>query len=242
MRKDVRVLAALALAAAAAGPALCAERMRGFEEIAGAGERVDVTGLSGWHKGRFRIGETGAEGRYRILSSSDHAGGEVAHFGGSRFDLSGPGVAGALSGRCGFDALSRRTRGRIGEVRVTTSTRLVPLAYRCEFARDGEVIGELVLDEVARPGLSVRQERAGHVRIGDARLAFASVHHLDGTMLPTSTPVGYRFEAEGRAVGAVDLNGSRKRLALPDDPALREATLLGSLALALFWDPGDGDD
>ena len=80
------------------------------------------------------------------------------------------------------------------------------------------------------------------MRLGDTRIGLASVHRLGAGSLPTASPVGYTLAADDGIVGAVDLNGGRKRLALPRDPQLREAALLGSMALALFRDPGDGDE
>jgi len=46
----------------------------------------------------------------------------------------------------------------------------------------------------------------------------------------------------GEPVGAIEVNGvTSRRLALPHDPAARQATLAAGIALALFQDPGDVD-
>lgn len=236
----VKFVAATGILAMAA-PAFSGERMRGFEEVAARSERVDVTGLSGWYKGKFKLGEAGAGGTYRIVSQRDRGYGETARFGETRFTLSGPGIDREYSGQCGFEMITAEDRLRTGRWKLTISETLVPLTYRCSFARDGVEIGMLDLAEVASPGLSVKQQRAGAVIVGNRQLTLRSVHHFERGKLPGAAPLGYIVEEDGRGVAAADLNGGRKRLALPRDPQSREAALLAGMALALFWDPGDGD-
>lgn len=235
---SARIIGVAALVAIAT-PTVAGERMRGFEEVAAQSERVDVTGLSGWHKGKFKLGDAGAGGSYRIVSQRDRHDGEVARFGESSFTLSGPGIDGAYSGRCGFETVSAQDRLRSGGWKLTLSQTLVPLTYRCSFARDGVAIGSLDLAEVASPAMSVKQQRAGIVQFGERQLTLRSVHYFERGKLPGASPLGYLIEEDDRAVAAADLNGARKRLALPRDPELRRAALLAGMALALFWDPGD---
>jgi hypothetical protein len=65
-----------------------------------------------------------------------------------------------------------------------------------------------------------------------------SVHAVEGSLLPLGTPIGYVFERDGRAVGAVELNGLTPRLWLPaGDDDTRHASVAAAMALAVFWDP-----
>lgn len=230
---------ALLLTATAAS---AGERMRGFDQLASRSERIDLTGLSGWHKGQFRLGESGPGGKYSILSQRDRGDGESARYGGSSFTLAGPGIDGSYAGRCSFEQVNAEDRFRAGRLKLTLTERLVPLRYRCTFERNGETIGALDLYEVAPQGAPIQQARAGVASFGDRQLDLRSEHYFERGRLPGASPLGYRIEDRGAEIAAVDLNGGRKRLALPADPELREATLLSSIALALFWDPGDGDD
>lgn len=222
--------------------AVAGDRMRGFDTIAARSERIDITGLSGWHKGRFSLGDTGAGGRYDIRSMRDRSFWESSRYGESSFTLSGPGIDGEYSGRCHFEMVNAQDRFRDRNWKLTISTSVVPLTYRCVFQHDGKDIGMLDLAEIASPGISVKQERAGIVALGDHVLGLHSVHHFEKASLPGASPLGYLIENDGQPIAAIDLNGARKRLALPGDLQLREASLLAGMALALFWDPGDGDD
>src|SRR5690606_5091887 len=104
-----------------------------------------------------------------------------------------------IDGRCRM----RESSLDLGVVEVTTK----PMAYRCEFHAAGRVLpASLELQEVTRSAIN-RYERRGQIEFDGESVAISSVHHLAGTSLPTSTPVGYLFEQGGRAVGAVELNG-----------------------------------
>ena len=60
-----------------------------------------------------------------------------------------------------------------------------------------------------------------------------------GGGLPTGMPLGYAFDVGGRQIGAVDLNGTNKTIYAPSRPGPeRDAVLMASLALSVFWDPG----
>ena len=52
-------------------------------------------------------------------------------------------------------------------------------------------------------------------------------------------PLGYAFEANGRQVGAVDLNGTKKTIYAPPSGPERELVIAASLALSILWDPGE---
>ena len=67
-----------------------------------------------------------------------------------------------------------------------------------------------------------------------------SVHHLAGTSLPVSTPIGYVFEQRGHAVGAIELNGRPALVIDPGaSPELQRTLTLAALALGVFWDPAN---
>jgi NAD(P)-dependent dehydrogenase (short-subunit alcohol dehydrogenase family) len=54
------------------------------------------------------------------------------------------------------------------------------------------------------------------------------------------TPIGYVFEHEGQAVGAVEINGTPVITHSPHtEDVMRRAILIASLALGLFWDPAE---
>ncbi len=224
---------------ALAAPVASADRMRGFEDLAARSEQLDLTGLSGWQKGSFRLGDAGIEGRYRIVSQQAGAFGGSMHFGGSSFSLAGPALAGSYTGQCNVEKVSIADWARIGRLELTASITVSPVSYRCRFERDGQAIGLLDLVEVPARGISIKEERAGTAMLGGRQLDVRSVHNIGRSSLPAAMPIGYMIEEKGAPVAAIDLNGSRKRLLLPNDADLREATMLANIALALFWDPAD---
>ena len=64
------------------------------------------------------------------------------------------------------------------------------------------------------------------------------MHALEGTPLTLEAPIGYVVEQSGRAIGAIELNGSTPRVWLPtDDATQRRGVLLAVMPLALLWDP-----
>jgi hypothetical protein len=155
--------------------------------------------------------------------------------------VTGSDVRGTLSGECRYDRLEQRVVAKGWSVAAPAE----PLGMHCDFTRDGAAIGFLRLRARHAPLKLVQvAQREGEVEINGMRLALRSEHRLGGRGLPTSEPVGYSLhEASGQRVAAVDLNGAtRVRVALPNDAARRDAALAASLALAVFWDPGDTDD
>lgn len=83
-----------------------------------------------------------------------------------------------------------------------------------------------------------RAERRGRYTAGGLTLELQSVHRVQGSPLPLEQPIGYVFTHEGRAVGAIELNGPTPRLwrPAPADP-MAAAVTQAALALALLWDP-----
>lgn len=80
--------------------------------------------------------------------------------------------------------------------------------------------------------------RSGHIDAGGLRLVLRSVHRVQGSPLPLEAPIGYLIEHEGRAVGAVELNGTTPRVWRPaPGTPLHGAVTHAVLALSLLWDP-----
>ncbi|HZG46496.1 MAG TPA: hypothetical protein VEZ41_09565, partial [Allosphingosinicella sp.] len=101
--------------------------------------------------------------------------------------------------------------------------------------------GGLLLKEVPTSrSILAGRTRAGELEIGDLTLQVRAIHDMEGGSVPTGTPLGYAFHLGGRQIGAVDLNGDNKTIFAPAAPGpAREAVLLASLALSVFWDPGE---
>ena len=99
----------------------------------------------------------------------------------------------------------------------------------------------LELQEDNGPGTPInRYMRYGRIELDGERVEIRSVHHLAGTSMPTSTPIGYVFEQRGHAVGAVELNGRPALMIEPGaSPALQRTLTLAALALGVFWDPAN---
>jgi hypothetical protein len=227
MRFLLPVLPALALAG-------CATAQMRLPETLAAASRVEFEGIGGWRSGEYSAGPY--SGRYE--RSADR----LSYFdtvnegrGRSEFTLAGADLPETIEGRCRM----RESSLDLGLVEVTTR----PMAYRCEFAAGGRPIAaSLELQEVTRSAIN-RYERRGRMTLDRERVEIRSVHHLAGTSLPTSTPVGYQFEQHGRAVGAVELNGRPALIVEPGaSPELRRTLTLAALALGVFWDPANTID
>lgn len=206
--------------------------MRLPENLATA-SRIEFEGIGGWRSGNYQAGAY--SGRYE--RSADR----LAYFdtvlegrGHSEFTLAGADLPETIEGRCRM----RESSLDLGLVEVTTR----PMAYRCEFAAGSQPIAaSLELQEVTRSAIN-RYERRGRMMLDGERVEIRSVHHLAGTPMPTSTPIGYQFEQRGRAVGAIELNGRPALMIEPGaSPELRRTLMLAALALGVFWDPAVTD-
>ena len=228
-------------AAVAGGPALT-----GFHELAARGELIEVR-KPVFMNGTLRVGGAVGKVRRRALGEENRRGFDgiddvsVRRFGTVRFDVTGAEVGGTLSGECRYARAEARTESGGWSVGAPTE----PLRMTCEFQRDGRAIGWLRMGAVRQaPALFQPEVRGGEVEIGGTRLALRSAHRMGKGGLRVAGPVGYLLDAsDGTPVAAVDTNGfTRARLALPHDPAQRDAALAAGVALAVFWDPGDTDD
>lgn len=194
-------------------------------------ERIELTGIGGWERGSFALG--GSNGHFTRRSFEADDGFFIDHIGTSSFEIVGSELGGHVRATCGF----HEQQVDMG-VLVATNARL---AYGCEFERDRvRLPGGLLLAEVPTSrSVLAAPTRAGELQIGDVRIGIRAIHDMEGGRVPSGTPLGYAFDVDGRQIGAVDLNGGDKTIYAPRTPgAEREAVLLASLALSVFWDPG----
>lgn len=227
-------LAASSLALLLAGGGIREAQIAIPAELASETQVLHVRGLGGASSGSFTLGSS----KGRFTRSAERLGLldplVVRNRGRSTFSLSGSEVSGQLSGRCGYG----ETQANFGELTATPKR----LAYSCRFSRDGDPIAaELVLRETSESigSLFSKRERRGILFFEGVRIEFRSLHRDRGGGLPMATPLGYAFYQDGRQIGAVDLNGSRKRIHAPKAGQHREAVIAASLALSVFWDPAE---
>lgn len=110
-----------------------------------------------------------------------------------------------------------------------------PFSFDCEWR--GSRSAQLKMNAPV-VSLTMKAERSGQFSMGGITLEVQSVHEVRGSSLPLEAPIGYVFKHEGKAVGAIELNGLTPRLWRPaSGNALREPVTLAALALALLWDP-----
>lgn len=195
--------------------------------------RVEFEGIGGSRSGLYRAGAY--SGRYARSADRLTVFGTVNEGRGhSEFTLAGGEFPAPVEGRCRM----RQSSLDLGLVDVTTR----PMAYRCEFSQQGRpMAASLELQEVTRSAIN-RYERRGRIMLDGETVEVHSVHHLAGTPLPTSTAIGYQFEQHGHPVGAIELNGRPALMIEPGaSPALRQALVLGALALGVLWDPANID-
>lgn len=203
-------------------------------ELVSETEVLQVRGLGGGSRGSFTLGSS----KGRFIRSAERLGLfdplVVRNRGRSAFTARGPEVEGELSGRCGYS----ETQANLGDLTGTPKR----LTYSCRFSRDGDLLAaELVLRETNESigSLFSKRERRGSLYFEGARIEFRSLHRDRRGGLPMATPLGYAFYQGGRQIGAIDLNGSRKRIHAPTAGPDRAAVIAASLALSVFWDPAE---
>lgn len=244
----MRVELALAAAALAmSAPAHAGPQMSGFAEIAARGDEEQLRGIGWGQSGRFTLTGSGAKGTFRRTADTVSSVELKSYEGTVDFAVSGPGLDGELTGSCGYGQQAIEAGARVGRrARVDVAAITAPFAYSCRFFRDRQPLGELELRREQGGTVDIRAMRRGWIEIEGAILDLRSVHTFAGSRMPTEMPLGYtmaRVEDDRPTadIGAAYLNGDTRRLVLPRDPKEREAALLASLALALLWDPGDGE-
>lgn len=193
---------------------------------------IDIQAMSAGPGGEFRVAEY--RGHYVRSATRLEIFDDLAVFDRARASYTVHGLAPEpLTARC----TARQATMTIGIVGFTPKQ----LAYECDFDMAGRPAAvRFALQEArdARVPATLQAERRGRVDWRDTTLTLRSVHAVEGSPIPLAAPIGYVFERDGRAVGAVELNGQTPRLWLPaaDDDA-RRAVVAAALALAVFWDP-----
>jgi hypothetical protein len=193
---------------------------------------VAVEGMNAGRRGTFKAAEY--SGEYERSATRLELFGDFAVFdrGRARYTVNGV-TSEPLSARC-----------TVRQVSMTISIvgfEPKPLAYECDFDERGKGVGVRLTLQEARDGVKTMQaERRGRIDYHGTTLTLRSVHAVEGSPFPLGTPIGYVFEHNGKAVGAVELNGLTPRLWLPatrDDT--RRASVAAAMALAVFWDPAN---
>lgn len=195
-------------------------------------EKVAFGNMSGWNRGSFTAG--GYSGRYerkldrlKLLDLFEQADGRAS------FTISGPGISSTIEGYCRVRERALQLEG----VEFKPSR----MAYRCDLEADGKPIPARFEVQESRKGLAAnltRNARRGEIGLAGDVVSFRSVHEVAGAVLPVESPIGYVFEQDGKAIGALQLNG-KPVLILPAGTELgrRRAMMVASVALATFWDP-----
>jgi hypothetical protein len=219
--------AATAVAAIAASGCVREAQIRMPHELVAQNERIELTGMGGGRSGSFRLGADSGQftrGADQLAIFDPLV---VRNRGGGGFSLS---VAGRpVEGSCGY----RAEEVNVGPIAAPSRT----FAYRCLFARGGRPVDAQLLLHATPPKLGM-EARGGLLEFEGQRLTLRSIHNDAKGGLPTPAPLGYVFELDGRAVGAIDLNGPNKTIHVAPGPS-RDAVIAGSLALAILWDPAE---
>lgn len=232
MRKLVSTIVLVVLASACS-PFQPVE-MRLPSNLATQSARLPIDGFGGWTHGRFRTGDWYG-GYERSEERLSYFGTFIQNSGHSEFTIKGPGVSSSIEAFC-------RMREKVLDLEVA-EFKPKRMSYRCEFTADGRGIpARFELQEV-RTGLGGalnRYERRGEIALGGETVQIRSVHKLAGSPIEMASPIGYVFEKRGRAVGAIELNGSPV-LYIQDltDEGLSRTITIGAIALAAFWDPAN---
>lgn len=228
MKRLAPTLASLTLAACGV---LQPARMELPPDLAARGDAVAIEGMDGGTRGSFTV--AGKSGSYTRSAQRLALFDELAVFdwGGTTFTLNGtPTVAATCK--------MRQTTVNISIVGFNPK----PMAYECDLRVDGRPAAARFSLQESRDTagkLTAQAQRRGVVQWDGVALTIRSVHRVQGSPLPLQAPIGYVFEQDGRAVGAIELNGLTPALWLPPvaQPRERQAVLVGALALAVFWDP-----
>ena len=209
------------LAAALAGCAGLPEARMALHEPLAAEAHEPLRGVGGKRQGAFELGQT--QGRFergadRLSLFDDRFVADRATAGWQAAD----GTRGSCRGR------QATASGGILAGAVKRYT------VQCEIT--GPQPGDLQLQ--ADSATLSPATRSGRLVAGGTTLVLRSVHRVQGSPLPLDAPIGYVIEHEGRAVGAVELNGPVPRVWRPaPGTPLHAPVTQAALSLALLWDP-----
>ena len=198
------------------------------------GSRIEFTGFTGWNHGRFTAGPYAGEYE-RSADRTVFLDAFKTQSARAEFSVAGPEIGSTIEARCRMRERSIDT----GLVEVLTR----PMAYRCEFTAEGRPFPARFELQEAQSDVLTPYERRGEIALGGETVQVRSVHHIEGTRMPTLAPIGYAFSQDGRPVGAVELNG-KPVLILPagTDPGLARTLTIAALALGVLYDPANGTD
>jgi hypothetical protein len=201
--------------------------------LAATTQPLHLTGMGFGERGSFALGASSGSfvrhaftGEKRVPFSSTRL---TRSVGDGSFRVQGADFAGTVEGTCAY------SEDELGSGGVSTT--VSPFDYQCEFLRDGQpILARLALRAAPMAvGPLTAETRAGEILIGGRTIHIEPVHHMAGHRIAAGEPLGYRFVADGRDIGAVDLNGERKTIHAPFDGRDREAVLMASLALSVLW-------
>lgn len=219
--------------AATAAAAFAPARMAQPPALAAGAEIIEVRGVGSGSTGRFVAGPfSGAfrrdDTRLGVFDPLiERRRGAVS------FDLAGPDINGTLTVDCAVRSVALNA----GPVSLEPQ----PTQLSCSVQHEGRVIPASLTAQTVREGLAGafgRETRRGRIALDRTVLTIRSEHRLQGSGLGLAAPAGYVFEADGAAVGSVEITGRpRIRVAANADPAVRRAVVAGALALGLMWDP-----
>jgi hypothetical protein len=220
-----RFWSAVLMALVSACAALPAARMTLPEPLAAQTASV-VQGLGAGRSGEFALGSE--RGRF------ERAADRLAIFDALTFDRV---AAGYTTPTTRASCRGRQTEATLG---VITGR---PRAFEVQCQYEGAFTGQLTL-RGASGVAGTQQQRSGRLSAAGVTIDIASVHHLQGSLLPLAFPAGYVLSIEGRPVGAVELTDSQQpRVWLPSAPALQQAAAThAALTLALLWDPSQRNE
>jgi hypothetical protein len=230
------LVTALTIGAALAGCAtLRPARMVLPAPLSTDAQMLTIEGIGGWHRGTFSTGSYRGEFERSATRLAFLDPLYEQRNGRTLFRLHSTSGEGTTQAEC-----------RMKERTITISVvefKPKPMAYRCDFERDGRPLAaqfELLEVRESVGSAFLQRERRGEMSLDSVALAIHSAHEIEGSPLKLAIPIGYRFEQNGHVVAAVELNGKPVMMLARDATAAqREAVLLASLALGLFWDPAD---
>jgi len=211
-------------------------RMELPAEFADRAERITIEGFGGWNKGTYAFREYRGEFRRGESRLGIFDPLYVSSKGKSSFTLTGPGLAGEFAAAC------EMKKGAVTVGIVTFDPK--KLSYRCEFRQDGRladaqfVLGQPKYDSM-KERLLAKDLRRGEAIVFDQHFLIESVHRYAGSPISSQAPVGYLLRNGERLVAAVELTDVNPAVYVvsDDDEAMRHATSVVVLALAVLRDP-----
>ncbi|MDG6078955.1 hypothetical protein E3U23_07090 [Erythrobacter litoralis] len=199
--------------------------------MAANGASVAMSGLNGGNRGEWRAGSFGGSYDRRVTRSR-----YFDRYTGFR---QGAQITIAIaSGDTPSIAACDLYEGRV-DASPAIEVVLDPVTYICAFlTADGQRVGEMMIGAEIAADLSARSERRGDLDLGGRQYSVRSLHEFENVQVPSGTPLAYLIKRDGRAIGAVTLDGAPSLVeAVYIDDKDKMALSLASVALALMVDP-----